>query len=107
MRRLLMVHHRIVLAKAGPLWSPSVALGARRPLHRHRPVVMGPGASLGRDDSYLFLFTGLRFSMKAAMPSARSSRAKVEWNRLRSTFMPSDSVVSKARLTASLAIAAA
>jgi hypothetical protein len=27
---------------------------------------------------YLFLFTGLRFSMNAAMPSARSSSAKVE-----------------------------
>jgi hypothetical protein len=27
---------------------------------------------------YRFLFTGLRFSMKAAMPSARSSSAKVE-----------------------------
>ena len=27
---------------------------------------------------YLFLFTGLRFSMNAAMPSERSSSAKVE-----------------------------
>jgi hypothetical protein len=27
---------------------------------------------------YLFLFTGLRFSMNAAMPSARSCSAKVE-----------------------------
>jgi hypothetical protein len=27
---------------------------------------------------YLFLFTGLRFSMNAAMPSERSSNAKVE-----------------------------
>ena len=27
---------------------------------------------------YLFLLTGLRFSMKAAMPSDRSSSAKVE-----------------------------
>jgi hypothetical protein len=27
---------------------------------------------------YLFLFTGFRFSIKAAMPSARSSSAKVE-----------------------------
>jgi len=53
------------------------------------------------------LFAGLRFSMNAAMPSARSSRANVEWNRLRSTFSPSASCVSKARLMASLAIAAA
>ena len=58
-------------------------------------------------EAHLFLFTGLRFSMNAAMPSERSSSAKVEWNRLRSTFMPSDSGVSKARLMASLAIAAA
>ena len=57
--------------------------------------------------SYLFLFTGLRFSMNAAMPSARSSSAKVEWNRLRSTLMPSDNGVSNARLMASLAMAAA
>jgi hypothetical protein len=28
--------------------------------------------------SYLFLFTGFRFSMNAAMPSERSSSAKVE-----------------------------
>ena len=56
---------------------------------------------------YLFLFTGLRFSMNAAMPSERSSSAKVEWNKLRSTFMPSDSGVSNARLMASLAMAAA
>src|SRR5438477_191873 len=56
--------------------------------------------------AYLFLFTGLRFSMNAAMPSERSSSAKDEWNRLRSTLMPSVRVVSKARLTASLAIAA-
>ena len=60
-----------------------------------------------RDVLYLFLFTGLRFSMNAAMPSERSSSAKVEWNRLRSTFMPSASGVSKARLMASLAMAAA
>ena len=57
--------------------------------------------------TYRFLFTGLRFSMNAAMPSERSSSANVEWNRLRSTFMPSDSGVSNARLMASLAIAAA
>src|SRR6184192_437205 len=56
---------------------------------------------------YLFLFTGLRFSMNAAMPSERSSSAKVEWNKLRSTFMPSDNGVSNARLMASLAMAAA
>src|SRR5882724_3738806 len=60
-----------------------------------------------QDDGQRFLFTGLRFSMNAAMPSERSSSANVEWNRLRSTFMPSDSGVSNARLIASLAIAAA
>ena len=34
---------------------------------------------LARNDGkrHLFLFTGLRFSMKAAMPSERSSSAKV------------------------------
>ena len=60
-----------------------------------------------RFEHYLFLFTGLRFSMNAAMPSERSSSAKVEWNKLRSTFMPSDNGVSNARLMASLAMAAA
>src|SRR5260370_26967042 len=60
-----------------------------------------------KGQSYLFLFTGLRFSMNAAMPSERSSSANVEWNKLRSTFMPSDSGVSNARLMACLAIAAA
>jgi hypothetical protein len=34
--------------------------------------------SLRSDSSYLFLFAGLRFSMNAAMPSERSSSAKVE-----------------------------
>ena len=33
---------------------------------------------VARNDVYLFLFTGLRFSMNAAMPSERSSSAKVE-----------------------------
>src|SRR5690606_2296482 len=37
---------------------------------------------------------GLRFSEKAAMPSRRSSRAKVEWNRRRSKRTPSLRVVS-------------
>ena len=32
----------------------------------------------GEGCTYLFLFTGLRFSMKAAIPSERSSNAKVE-----------------------------
>jgi hypothetical protein len=30
------------------------------------------------EEPYLFLFTGLRFSINAAMPSERSSSAKVE-----------------------------
>src|SRR5260370_16485083 len=59
-----------------------------------------------KGQSYLFLFTGLRFSMNAAMPSEPSSSANVEWNKLRSTFMPSDSGVSNARWMASLAIPA-
>ena len=45
-------------------------------------VVMGPGSRVAvttaDDAAYLFLFTGLRFSMNAAMPSERSSSAKVE-----------------------------
>src|SRR3954463_16101938 len=49
---------------------------------------------------------GLRFSIKAAMPSFWSSVAKVEWNRRRSKRNPSASVVSNARLTDSLTIIA-
>ena len=85
-------------------------LDGRRSSEQRRPVVMGSGSRFawpGRRNNHRFLFTGLRFSIKAAMPSARSSSAKVAWNRLRSTLSPSDSGVSKARLTASLAIAAA
>src|SRR6266403_1120300 len=44
-----------------------------------------------------------RFSMKAAMPSFWSAVANSEWKALRSKRIPSASVVSKARLTASLA----
>src|SRR5713226_5880446 len=43
---------------------------------QYAPVVMGP--RVRGDDSrmdYLFLFTGLRFSMNAAIPSERSSSA--------------------------------
>src|ERR1700684_3828044 len=43
--------------------------------------------------AYLFLFSGFRFSMKAAMPSRPSFRAKVERNRSRSTWSPSESFV--------------
>jgi len=43
---------------------------------------------------YLCLKLGLRFSMKAAMPSFWSSRAKSEWNRRRSNRTPSARVVS-------------
>lgn len=35
------------------------------------------GTTIGKLRGYLFLFTGLRFSMNAAMPSERSSSAKV------------------------------
>src|SRR5262249_41317389 len=50
-----------------------------------------------------FLKRGLRFSTKAAMPSFWSSVANSEWKSRRSKRTPSASVVSKARLTASLA----
>ena len=66
-------------------------------LRKHGPITSGlyccaapllqPFAKMGNGgwapafaeatDSYLFLLTGLRFSMNAAMPSARSSSAKV------------------------------
>src|SRR6266568_9155941 len=57
--------------------------GAKR---RSNPLLRGYGLlRFARNDGrhqpeeiYLFLFTGLRFSINAAMPSERSSSAKVE-----------------------------
>src|SRR5262249_30168861 len=78
-----------------------------------RPETMGgrlyppPGSRAPARGPQRVSLAGFRFSMKAAMPSERSSSAKVAWNRLRSTLRPSDSGVSKARLMASFAIAAA
>src|SRR4051794_34094561 len=67
----------------------------RRAHHLSTPIILNGGhaALCPPYEVHRFLFTGLRFSMNAAMPSERSSSAKVEWNRLRSTFIPSDSGV--------------
>ena len=51
------------------------------PFHQARiraPRWLAMTVGLQTRQSYRFLFTGLRFSMNAAMPSARSSSANVE-----------------------------
>jgi hypothetical protein len=67
-----LLERRFIMPVIDRLFGGTPGLARPRLCSEERRAALGPGHEV-----YLFLFTGLRFSMNAAMPSERSSSAKV------------------------------